>query len=144
MRTDRFMLCAVLVMALVSVTPAFGQWVPKRVESDGSDIPRTPWGHPDLQGLWNNSTTTPLERLTEEERVQGYRAQRAVIEATGGTGAGWLEQAGAIDRASLIVDPSCHGADHDSTKVTGPRTTPRTVVVSRVRYLGHDTRCRRR
>ena len=105
MRTDRFMLCAVLVMALVSVTPAFGQWVPKRVESDGSDIPRTPWGHPDLQGLWNNSTTTPLERLTEGERVQGYRAQRAVIEATGGTGAGWLEQAGAIDRASLIVDP---------------------------------------
>ena len=36
----------------------------------------TPWGHPDLQGIWTNSTITPLERpaafagrefLTEEE-----------------------------------------------------------------------------
>ena len=38
--------------------------------------PRTPWGDPDLQGVWNNATTTPLERpldlsgkefLTDEE-----------------------------------------------------------------------------
>ena len=27
-----------------------------------SGLPRTPWGHPDLQGIWNNGTTTPLER----------------------------------------------------------------------------------
>ena len=25
-------------------------------------LPRTPWGHPDLQGIWNNGTPTPLER----------------------------------------------------------------------------------
>ena len=25
-------------------------------------VPRTQWGDPDLQGTWNNSTTTPLER----------------------------------------------------------------------------------
>ena len=25
-------------------------------------VARTPWGHPDLQGTWNNSTITPLER----------------------------------------------------------------------------------
>ena len=24
--------------------------------------PRTPWGHPDLQGTWTNVTATPLER----------------------------------------------------------------------------------
>src|SRR2546430_15668154 len=24
--------------------------------------PRTPWGDPDLQGVWNNGTITPLER----------------------------------------------------------------------------------
>lgn len=23
---------------------------------------RTPWGHPDLQGVWTNATYTPLER----------------------------------------------------------------------------------
>ena len=24
--------------------------------------PRTPWGDPDLQGIWNNSTLTPFQR----------------------------------------------------------------------------------
>jgi hypothetical protein len=28
----------------------------------GQAAPRTPWGHPDLQGLWNVGTMTPLER----------------------------------------------------------------------------------
>jgi hypothetical protein len=28
-------------------------------------VPRTPDGHPDLQGIWNNSTRTPLERSAE-------------------------------------------------------------------------------
>ena len=96
---------AVVTVALVSVSPATAQWTPKRIESDGSAVPRTPWGDPDLQGHWNNSTTTPVERLTSEEQSQSRRAQQAVIEATGGTGAGWLEQAGRIARESLIIDP---------------------------------------
>lgn len=29
------------------------------------DIPRTPWGDPDLQGIWDNRTITPLERPRE-------------------------------------------------------------------------------
>ncbi|MDP6582016.1 MAG: hypothetical protein QF681_15285 [Vicinamibacterales bacterium] len=97
--------CTLITMALASGTPAFGQWVPKTAEADVSEAPRTPWGDPDFQGLWNNSTTTPLERLTSEEQAQSRRAQRAVIEATGGTGAGWLEQGGRLGRESLIVDP---------------------------------------
>ena len=44
----------------------------------GQGVPRTPWGAPDLQGVWTGSTLTPLERptdladksfLTEEEVV---------------------------------------------------------------------------
>src|SRR4249919_2924331 len=47
---------------------------------------KTPWGHPDLQGLWTNSTITPLERpaqyankefLTEEEARALDRAAAA-------------------------------------------------------------------
>jgi hypothetical protein len=26
---------------------------------------KTPWGHPDLQGLWNAATMTPLERAPQ-------------------------------------------------------------------------------
>ena len=72
----------------------------------GQDVPRTPWGHPDLQGLWNNSTTTRLERMTEEERAQGREAQQPVIAATRGTGAAYPEQKGPLaGRESLIIVP---------------------------------------
>ena len=30
-----------------------------------SDIPRTPWGDPDLQGVWDYRTITPLQRPEE-------------------------------------------------------------------------------
>ena len=74
-------------------------------EADAGEAPRTPWGHPDLRGVWNNSTTTPLERLTESELERIRLARAPVHRATGGTGAGWLEQAGGLERQSLIVDP---------------------------------------
>ena len=97
--------CLTGVLAFAVTAPAEAQWTPKRLVADSAELPRTPWGTPDFQGLWNNSTTTPLERLTAEEQAQSRRAQQAVIEATGGTGAGWLEQAGRIERESLIIDP---------------------------------------
>src|SRR5207237_2226266 len=39
---------------LFSASTAFAQktWTP----------PKTPWGDPDLQGVWNDATSTPLER----------------------------------------------------------------------------------
>ena len=73
--------------------------------ADAGEAPRTAWGDPDLRGVWNNSTTTPLERLTESERERGRLAREPVQQATGGTGAGWLEQAGGLERESLIIDP---------------------------------------
>ena len=58
-------------------------------------IPRTPWGDPDLEGIWNSKTTTPLERpdeyegrefLTAEEvaSLEG-NARRASAEGSGAT-----------------------------------------------------------
>src|SRR5438132_9903004 len=54
-----------------------------------TSTPRTPWGHPDLQGVWNYWTFTPLERpnefanrseLTDEEsaRLAQQLHQRAL------------------------------------------------------------------
>src|SRR5580704_6343006 len=47
--------------------------------------PRTPDGHPDLQGTWNNATLTPLERPVEfagkltltDAEAAAYEKQRA-------------------------------------------------------------------
>ena len=72
--------------------------------ADG-ELPRTAWGDPDLRGVWNNSTDTPMERLTEAEKERGQLAQQAVIAATQGTGAAWIERSGTMIRESLIVDP---------------------------------------
>ena len=73
--------------------------------ADGAPLPRTPWGAPDLRGVWNNSNRTPLERRTEAEIERGQLAQQAVIEATRGTGAGWVEQVTDADREALVIDP---------------------------------------
>ena len=50
--------------------------------ASGQTVPRTSWGHPDLQGTWSTATITPFERtaefagkefLTEEEAVEFER-----------------------------------------------------------------------
>jgi len=46
----------------------------------GSSIdrtPRTPWGHPDLQGIWSTATITPFERPTDLAGKEFLTAQEA-------------------------------------------------------------------
>ena len=87
-----------LVIAVVAVfmagwsAPAFAQ----RQGADGTyTVPRTPDGHPDLQGFWTNQTYVPLERpdgvdkplYTEEEVAERERASatREAEQTTPGT-----------------------------------------------------------
>ena len=109
--------CVVLV-ALPAVTMA-------------QDVPLTPWGAPDLQGVWDFRTITPLQRpedlgdqafLTQEEAAQ--REQTAVDRAArlwnreaqpteaggnvGGYNNFWMDQGTNVigtRRTSLIIDP---------------------------------------
>ena len=59
-------LVIVLVPALWTLPQAAGQILSsstkKTVSAKGSSLTRTSDGHPDLQGVWTNSTLTPLER----------------------------------------------------------------------------------
>ena len=75
--------------------------------------PRTPWGAPDLQGLWNHGTATPLERparhagrtrLTDAEIAEVNAAQRST-DGVGARRAVWWERSLSDGRTSLIVDP---------------------------------------
>jgi hypothetical protein len=38
---------------------------PLAAVAQGSAVQRTPWGHPDLEGLWTNATLTPFQRPAE-------------------------------------------------------------------------------
>ena len=85
------------------------------------EVPRTPWGAPDLQGVWDYRTLTPLERpaaladkavLTEEEaralEVQNAE-RRAARDGTGSYNEFWRDPGTEVvetRQTSLIVDPS--------------------------------------
>jgi hypothetical protein len=89
------MLCPALAgrtaAALVVLVPLLGALTAgqsvdpsARTASAGAwSAPRTPWGHPDLQGKWANNTATPLERPHElagrtrlsDAEVQALRAR---------------------------------------------------------------------
>ena len=127
--TDRALvsLCAVGVVVTLMFTGA----APATAQSD---IPRTAWGQPDLQGVWDFRSITPMERpeelaeqefLTEEEaatleqgavdrdiRLWDQAARRTEAgENVGGYNNFWLDRGHRTvetRRSSLIVDPS-HG-----------------------------------
>ena len=110
-----------LTLAVAALLAAGTAWAqPAAVAGGGWQAPRTPWGDPDLQGVWTNTTTTPLERpdelagreaLTAEERAE--LDELAVRNAdqpprkrdTGAYNSFWLEKGLRSEQTSLIVDP---------------------------------------
>ena len=92
-------------------------------------VPATPWGDPDLQGIWHSSGATPMERpdeyagretLSDEEvaQIRGQtvarneqlsRAQAQRTQAGGNVGAYnnfWMERGSRSNRTSMLVDPA--------------------------------------
>ena len=79
---SRMMACALIAGLALAPVSAAGQ------SPDAPEPPRTPWGQPDLQGIWDFRTITPLQRpedrgdqefLTKEEAAS--LEQAAVDEA---------------------------------------------------------------
>ena len=64
--------CSIVAVAIALTAALAGQTPAKQAKA--YTAPRTPWGDPDLQGVWNDATSTPLQRpngtkdvLTDEE-----------------------------------------------------------------------------
>ncbi len=95
--------------------------VPALSVAQSTDPPHTPWGHPDLQGIWDQTTGTPLERppelagqefLTEEDAVTREERRFLAFDdaprqgSPGNYGSQWRDGSrNALTRTSLIVDP---------------------------------------
>src|SRR5712691_8586144 len=137
--TNRFFASISAVTAAIAVlylapAPSAGQSVTAAAKAKTTSAaktwtpPLTPDGHPDLQGIWSNSTLTPLERpsqfkgkefLTEEEAAN---YEKAALQNTnrdrrdGGADAdlgrayndAWYDSGTKIvkkRRTSLVIDP---------------------------------------
>jgi len=109
------------VIAVVSLAPGPAAGQASTVAANKWTSPRTPWGDPDLQGIWSNTTTTRLERptelagkpvLTDQERVAldeqavQQRDRRPPPGNTGAYNSFWLEGGKASQRTSLVTDPA--------------------------------------
>src|SRR5580765_3696976 len=77
------------ILAAATLTPAAGQST--KAASKGAAktavhpaaVPKTPWGDPDLQGVWNDATSTPLQRpngtkdVLSDEEAADFQASLA-------------------------------------------------------------------
>jgi len=112
---------------LLAPLPAMAQRAPTATGSAPAKKPgvaRTPWGHPDLQGVWDFRTITPMERparfagkefLTAEEAatLERENAEADVDRApkagdTGTYNKFWMDFGTTVSgnrRSSLIIDP---------------------------------------
>ena len=95
-------------MGLLLLLPVFAMAQPAE---DATEVPRLPWGAPDLQGVWLYWTATPLQRPEEfadetvvtAEEAAGFVARR---QDEGVTSGDWNPYAGLLNgRTSLLTDP---------------------------------------
>ena len=106
------------VLALAAATLVLAGFI--QAQEEAYAAPRTEWGQPDLQGVWNFSSFIPLERpaffgdkefLTEQEIAALAAQTEAGLEAINNIGVGgyntfWVEMGGDRDnRTSLITYP---------------------------------------
>ncbi len=107
------------VLAIAAVVPA-----ETVAQADGSmEPPRTPWGAPDLQGVWDFRSLTPMERPEELADTENFTAEQAAefAEETIRTRSRdndtsdrvvpyndfWFDEGTSVttERTSLVVDP---------------------------------------
>ena len=68
--THRCLAAVLTVIAVVALTPIVAA-------AQSTALSRTPWGTPDLQGVWDFRTVTPLERPDEFEGKEFLTAEEA-------------------------------------------------------------------
>src|SRR5918993_856641 len=89
-RGDAVLLVVLTLLFRWGVSPDVGQAqapAPAAAEKAGP-APKTPWGAPDLQGIWTNTHEVPLQRpakygdkefFTDEERAELDKQRTAIV-----------------------------------------------------------------
>jgi hypothetical protein len=110
--TGLIVTAAVAAAISVSIPPSFAQ----AQAASGAPL-KTPWGEPDLQGIWTDEFETPLQRPAKYASQEFFTAaQRADLDRV---------RSGILDRRATERDANngYNGAVFFSTKRTGARTS---------------------
>ena len=82
---------------------------------------KTPWGEPDLQGIWTDETNTPLQRAAQYANQEFFTdAQRAVLDRQRSALLGRDKRGG---RGTELDVSGAYNAEFGSVKRTGKRTS---------------------
>ena len=110
----RFLIVLLTVAAVGALVP---------VHAGAQNVPRTPWGAPDIQGVWDFRSLTPMERPTDlganetftEEEAAEFSEQEIGRRSRDNDESGrvvpyndfWFDEGTSVttDRTSLIIDP---------------------------------------
>ncbi len=107
------------LLTVLVVVLAVGVLVP--MEASAQSVPRTPWGAPDLQGVWDFRSLTPMERPADQSETFSEEAAAEFSEETIRRRSRdadtsdrvvpyndfWFDEGTSVttERTSLIVDP---------------------------------------
>src|SRR6266567_1395821 len=120
------------IMTVAIATAAVGVIIsdsvaPISAQAPAAPVLKTPWGEPDLQGIWTDETETPLQRpakyanqefFTEEQRAELNKARLEMLgrdrrsergterDVSGAYNTEFLSVKRVGQRTSLIVDPA--------------------------------------
>jgi hypothetical protein len=84
-------------------------------------VPKTPWGEPDLQGIWTDETATPFQRSARYANQEFFtEEQRAALDNERATLLGRNRRG---ERGSELDVSGAYGAEFGGIKRTGKRTS---------------------
>src|ERR1700746_4125464 len=114
----------IILSALVLFKPAVGpvaQQVPASPAKTAAPVLKTSWGEPDLQGIWNDESDTPLQRSPKYASQEFFtEAQRAELDKER---AALLGRDRRVERGTELDVAGAYNAQFMSVKHTGARTS---------------------
>src|SRR5215471_18460221 len=122
--SDRFLSSmipvAIAVAAVGTVVAVSVTHTPVQASAEGPAV-KTPWGEPDLQGIWTDETATPLQRSAKYASQEFFtEAQRAELDQQRAAAPGRDNRG---ERGSELDVCGAYNAEFNSVKRTGARTS---------------------